>query len=42
MNGANHLRAVVIAFALTRLVVAQATEAIRTDARLVSDALGPT
>lgn len=42
MNNANYLRAVVIAFALTRLVVAHATEAIRTDARLVSDALGPT
>lgn len=41
MNNANHLRAAVIAFALTRLVVAHATEAIRTDAHLASDALGP-
>jgi len=41
MNGANHLRAVVIAFALTRLVVAHATEATRIDAHLVNDALGP-
>ncbi|MCC6708187.1 MAG: hypothetical protein IT492_11540, partial [Gammaproteobacteria bacterium] len=42
MNGANHLRAAVIAFALTRMVVAHATEATRIEAHLVSDTLGPT
>ncbi|MCC6710633.1 MAG: conjugal transfer protein TraF [Gammaproteobacteria bacterium] len=42
MNGANHVRAVVIAFALTRLVVTHATEATGADAHLVSDTLRPT